>query len=200
VLASTRYGMLIGLPLAAATFALAEPIVLTLFGPRWEGAVPVVRLLAVAFVGTPLGLAFGPAYMATKRLDVSLKLAIPQGILLVILLALFVHDGITAAAACQAGVRVLFGAVGVVVAVRVLGLRPRELWDVSWPALVATAGMLAVVVPLVLVIDSAPLALVLGGLTGAAVYAALAWLLAGRALRALWGLAVRRERAPVAEL
>jgi hypothetical protein len=60
--------------------------------------------------------------------------------------------------------------------------------------------MLAAVVPLDLALDSAPVALVVGGLTGAAVYAALAWLLARRALRTLWALAIRRERGPVAEL
>ena len=189
LIATSRYSMLIMLPLAVALFTLAHPLVLALFGPRWLGAVPVVRILSIAFMTGPTGQVSGNAFMATRRVDVMLKLAIPQGILLIVLLAIFGHHGIAAVAGCQAVVRSLFALIGLYVSTRVLGLRASELWSASWPAIAASAGMAAVMVPLERAIHAPWGALVACGVLGGATYAALAWLFARDALRDLWALA-----------
>jgi O-antigen/teichoic acid export membrane protein len=195
LIATSRYSMLLMLPLAAALFVLAGPVVAALFGPRWHAAVPVVRILSVGFMGGPLGQVSGNAFLATKRVGVMLWLAVPQGILLVTLLAIFVHRGIAAVAACQAGTRLLFAAIALVVAIRVFDLSPRALWQASLPAIVGTAGMVAVIVPLERAIHSPWPALLACSLLGGAVYLGLVWLFARDSLRALWAMA--RPRASV---
>ena len=189
VITAFRYAMLAGLPLAVGVIVLADPLVLALFGPRWSEAAPVIQVLGIAYLGSPISQVTGSAYKAIKRVDVLIKLAALQLPLLVGLLAIFVDDGIVAVAGCQAGVRVLFISIGVYVAIRVLGLSARELWNAAWPAIVAGAGMAAVLVPLERAITSPWPAVVAGCTVGAAVYLGLSWLLAPEPLRSLWGLA-----------
>ena len=195
LIATSRYSMLLMLPLAAALFVLAGPLVAALFGPRWHAAVPVVRILSVGFMGGPLSQVSGNAFLATRRVGVMLRLAVPQAILLVTLIAIFVDHGIAAVAACQAGTRVLFAAIALVVAIRVFDLSPRELWNASLPAIVATAGMVAVIVPLEHAIHSPWPALLACSLVGGTAYLGLVWLFARDSLRALWAMA--RPRASV---
>ena len=128
-------------PIAAALITLADPLVLAFFGRRWSEAAAVVQILAVGFLAGPLAQMTASAYMATRRVDVMLKLAVPQGLLLVVLIAIFVDDGIAAVAGCQAAARLVFVPIGVYVSTRVLGLRVRGLWSAAWPPLLAAAGM-----------------------------------------------------------
>ena len=112
VIATCRYTLLLGFPIAVALITLAHPLVSALFGSRWRGAAPVIQILTVAFVGLPVSRVMGSAYLATKRVDVLLKLAVPQGLLLVALLAIFTKHGIAAAAGCQAVARGTFVPIG----------------------------------------------------------------------------------------
>ena len=189
LIATSRYSMLIMLPLAVALFTLAHPLVLALFGPRWLGAVPVVRILSIAFMTGPTGQVSGNAFMATRRVDVMLKLAIPQGILLIVLLAIFGHRGIAAVAGCQAVGQVAVRAdrplrlhararpAGERALERVLAGDRRQRRDGGRdrPARARDPRALG--------------ALAACGVLGGATYAALAWLFARDALRDLWALA-----------
>ena len=196
VLTTSRYAMLFGLPVAVLAITLAQPLVLALFGPRWRDAVPVIQLLSIGFAAGPLGQVIGAAFMATRRVDVMVKLAVPQGLLLLALVAVVVSHGIVAVAGCQAAVRVIVVAAGMVVSTRVLGLRTRELWSVTWPAMIAAGGMAAVIVPVERAIVSPWVALVTSVALGGTVYVGLAWLLARDAVSSLWTLA-RGARVPV---
>lgn len=189
MITASRYTVLLGLPIAVAMIALADPLVLALFGHRWHDAVPVIQLLSVGFVGTTIGQVIGNAYMAARRVDVMVKLALPQALLLIVLIAIFVHHGIAAVAGCQAAVRITFVAIGVYVSTRVLGLRARALWSAVWPPLAAAAGMAVVIVALEHMITSPWPTVLISSALGGAVYLGLAWLLAGDALPALWRLA-----------
>lgn len=188
VMAASRYALLLGIPVTVALIVLAHPLVLALFGRRWHEAAPVIQILGVGFLGWPTGQVVGSAYMAAGRVGVMVKLAVPQGIMLVALIAIFVHDGLVAVAWCQAAVRVTFVAIGVYVSTRVLGLRARELWRVSWPPAAAAAGMAAVILPLHGMLASPWPSLLASTVAGAVVYIGLARVLAGDALPGLWAL------------
>ena len=200
VIATCRYTFLLGFPIAVALITLAHPLVSALFGSRWRGAAPVIQILTIAFVGLPMSRVMGSAYLATKRVDVLLKLAVPQGLLLVALLAIFTKHGIAAAAGCQAVARGAFIPIGLYVSTRVLGLRLRELWGAFWPAVLASAGMAAVILPIERSITSPWAALGISCVVGGAVYLGLAWLLAAESLRQLWRLArARGVRSQIAQ-
>ena len=188
-LTAIRYLALITVPAGVVLVTLADPLVLVLFGHRWAGAVPVVQLLSIAFVATPIGQVAGNAYLATKRVSVMVRLAVPQGILLVTLIAIFVNRGYVAVAACQAGVRVLFVAIGVFVSTRVIGFRLRELWQATWAPLLAAAGMSAVTLSTAATIQSPLPCLIVGCLLGLTTYVALIALVARNLPGELWRLA-----------
>lgn len=192
LLRASQYALLVALPVAVALITLADPLVLALFGARWRPAAAVIQLLSIGFVGWPLGQVAGSAYQATKRVDVMVKLAVPQGVLLVAALVIFVHDGIAAVAACQAVVRVAFVVIGVYVSTRILELRLRDLFAVGWPAAIAAAGMAAVIIPLEHAITSPWPALLVCSILGGGVYLGLAWTLAGDAIPSLLRLVVAR--------
>ena len=192
MVAAMRYGFLLAVPIGVALIALAHPLVLALFGARWRAAIPVVQILAIGFFASPVAQVTGSAYMARKRIDVMLMMAVPQGILLVALIAIFVDRGIAAVAACQAGARLAFTPINLYVARRVLGLPMSGVWRAAWPPIAAAAGMAAVIVPLEHAISSPWPALLVSAAAGAAVYIGLAWVFAGDALSSIW--AVARDR------
>jgi O-antigen/teichoic acid export membrane protein len=188
VVVAFRYALLVGVPISVTLIALADPIVLAFFGPRWRDAAPVMQLLSLAYLGSPVAVT-ASAYYASRRVDVMVKIAVPQGLLLVALLAVFVDHGIVAVAGCQAAVRGLFVPIGLYVSTRVLGLRARDLWAAAWPALVAGAGMAAVLVAVERAIASPWPALLAGCPLGGAVYLGLVRLFAPDALPGLLRLA-----------
>jgi PST family polysaccharide transporter len=188
VISVSQYSLLLSVPVAVALVILADPVVLALFGRRWGQAASIIRIISVAFVGVPVGVAVGSAFRATKRVGVMLKLAVPQGILLVVAVAVFVPFGIKAVAWCQAAVRELFVAISIAVSMRVLGIRARELGRAARPAVLASAGMALVMLPLEEAISSPWYAIVVCCAAGGTVYLALAWLLAGDAIPTAWRL------------
>jgi PST family polysaccharide transporter len=184
-LAATRYVALVALPIVVILLTLADPLVFVLFGPRWHAAARVIQVLSIGFAGWPLGQVAGNAYLATRRVDVMIKLAVPQGILLVALIAVFVHDGIVAVAICQTAVRVVFVAIGIYVSTRILHFRRAELWRAVRPPLLAASAMGAGIVVLSQFVHAPGPRVVAGCLVGGAIYAAVAWLLAADVVKEL---------------
>jgi PST family polysaccharide transporter len=184
-LLSLRYTLMLALPVAAALTVLAEPVVLTLFGSQWERSVPAMQLLTLYAFAVTVGIPAGTAYKAIGRAGVLLALGIPRTILLVGAVAIFVNEGIVAVAACMAGVTLLFAAIGLALAMRLLAVGPRSVWSAAWPLVVASAAMAAVMLPLDRAIEPHWLTLVSAGLLGGAVYVALLWALARDALEHL---------------
>ncbi len=56
-------------PIATGFFVAARPLVLTLFGARWTGAIPIVQILAFAAVAQAVGTTAGVIYQARGRSD-----------------------------------------------------------------------------------------------------------------------------------
>lgn len=177
-LASLRYTLMLGLPLAALLAVLAEPIVLSVFGSKWESSVDPMRILTLYALGVTLGIPAGSAYKAVGRADVLLKLALPRAALAITAIALVVNDGIAAVAAAQAGVACLFALIGIVLASRLLSVGGRAIWREIWPTLIASAGLAAAALGVDALLGSPLAAALAGAAAGGLVYAALMWLLA----------------------
>ena len=178
-LTATRSVAALTLPVAVLLLILADPLVAVLFGRRWHEAARVVQILSIGFAGWPIGQVAGSAFKATRRIDVMVKLAVPQGVILVVLIAVFVRQGLVAVAACQSAVRLVFVLIGMYVSTTVLGFRGRDLWGAIWPALAAAAGLAIVTFAVGQVVHPPLLRLVVSTVCGGAVYVALTGLLAG---------------------
>jgi PST family polysaccharide transporter len=172
-LVALRYLVMISLPLAVGMAILAEPLVLALFGDKWEGAIGPMQVLTVYAFGVAVGIPAGSAYKAIGRADVLLKLAVPRSALLIAAVALFVDNGIVAVAASHAAVAGLFSIIGLLLASRLLAVELRGIVRAIWPSLVAAAGMAVGLLLVRSVIGSPWPQLIAAGLVGGGLYLAL---------------------------
>jgi O-antigen/teichoic acid export membrane protein len=189
-LLSLRYTLMIALPMAAALAVMAEPFVLALFGDQWERSVPAMRVLTLYALAVAVSIPGGTVFKATGRAGVLLAISVPEAVVLLVALRIFVDDGIVAVAAVMASVLGLFALVSTIAGMIALRVGPRALWSAVWPPLVATAGMAAVLFPIERAIDSPWPALIAGGLAGSAVYLGLLWVVARDALLRLRDMAL----------
>ncbi|HEX2016533.1 MAG TPA: lipopolysaccharide biosynthesis protein [Solirubrobacteraceae bacterium] len=192
---SLRYTLIVGVGLSVGLAVLAEPFLLALFGPKWGGSVTAMRVLSVFALAVTVGIPAGTVYKAIGRADIVLKMAIPRLILLVPLLALFVDQGIVAAALCQAGVAVAGDLFGIALASRLLSVPARVLWLNARPAVLAALGAGVGMWIVQHTIHTAWLALVVGVSEGVTVYLGLIFVLAPEVLDTLIG-ALRRTATP----
>jgi O-antigen/teichoic acid export membrane protein len=184
-LVSVRYAAVVALPLAAGLAALAEPLVLALFGDAWRGAIPAMRVLSLYGLGVAVGIPAGIAYKATGQAGILLKLALPRTALVVASIAVFVDQGIVAVAACQASVAALFALIGMVIASRMLRVRPAQLAAATLPAAVAAGAMGAVALGIATLLDPPWASLLIASPAAAVTYVGLLWLVAPATVRDL---------------
>lgn len=195
-LTSLRYGLMIGLPLAVGLAVLAEPVTLALFGDKWRAAAPAMQVMALWTLMWPINIMIGTAYKSLGRADILLKIAIPQALALVPAVLIFVHDGIVAVAACQAGVTIAFTLLAAGIATRILDVTVRDMLVACRPAILASAGLGAALFVVHRLIEQPWPALVTGIVVGAAVYIALLWLVARDTLERLRATAFPRAPRP----
>jgi len=178
VVSSLRYGLMVGLPLTVGLVVLAEPVTLALFGEKWHDAAAAMRVMAVWTLMAPIAIIVGTSYKAMGRPDIVLKLAIPQGVLLVGSVLLVADEGIVAVAAWRAAIALAFTTLSMIIATRVHAIRARDYLRAAWPAAAATAALAAVVVPVERLIDGAWPALLAGVGAGGVAYLGTLWLVA----------------------
>ena len=204
----TRGVCLVALPVSALTWALAEPLVLTLYGGVWTDSVPVLRVLAV----------YGAMFVVVSLLS-NLMVGSGRSAQTLVIQLVWIST-LVPAIALGAAVSGLRGAawahvviiVVVVVPLYLRGVRPLVLAGtravVRGAAPPLAAALVAAMAALLVgrVPDSAPLALLAGSLVGGVVYV----LVAARMLAdflpldrlgplgaaVLW-VAARQERLPV---
>ena len=144
----------VALPLAVGLAVLAEPFVRALFGEQWLGAVDAMRVLAAFGLTTALNVPAGSAYKATGRAGALLALSIPRGLALVGALILFADDGLVAVALCQTLTSLVMAVAAMVLAGRLLGVRPAAFAHALWAPVVASAALAAVLLGVDAILDS----------------------------------------------
>lgn len=106
-LVSLRYVSLLAGPMAIGLFALAEPLIVTLFGDAWRPAIPVLRALAVYAGLRALGSQTGEILKATGRPGLLAALGVAKAALIVPALLIASRWGLVAIAVAVASVCVL---------------------------------------------------------------------------------------------
>jgi PST family polysaccharide transporter len=191
-LRTLHLGAFISLPFGFGIAALAGPIVLTLFGERWEPAIVPLALIGIwagitALTGMP-----GSVFKALGRSGLLTATAIVQVALTLPALWVAAHHSIEAVAATHVGVRLVNLLLSTFIVSRLL--------ETAWilavvamlPALALAVVTAAAVYPLTLLLPP-PVALVVGAITGLAVYLGLLRLFRPDDFRAL-GQALDRGR------
>jgi O-antigen/teichoic acid export membrane protein len=141
---SIRLLALVVVPVGFGMAALAEEVVTLLYGTQWLAMIPLLQIIAVAGAVRAVFSATAPIYNATNR--VSLAFAVSVFSTAVFFASIFVGSQWG-----SRGIAWAFLAASVtspltaVVAFRLIGLRARDVFAVSFPALLAGATMWLVV-------------------------------------------------------
>lgn len=162
---------LVAFPLGFGMAALAQPLVLVLYGHKWEPSVVPLALVAVwTSFAAVAGLA-GAAFKALGRARLLTVMAMVEAGLTIPTLWFVAPHGINAVAAALVVIKVAYLVIQSVVVKRVIGIGGLAQAVDTVRGFAAAALMAAVVYPLGRAV-SPPVALALGIPTGAAVYLA----------------------------
>lgn len=181
-LKAARIVMLIAAPFCLGLAATAEPMILTVLGAKWAGAVPLVRIVALAMPALAMQILFSPAATALGQPGVQVKVSACGAVIMPVafLIGILTQGGaIGLASAWAVGAPLLMLATAML-AMPVIGVNARGLIRAVAPGLGAGIVMALVVAMLDRAFDLGAPALRLGMLVavGGAVYAALVLLFA----------------------
>lgn len=193
---ATRIIMVAALPFYFGLAATAEPLVLTMLGPKWAESVPVVHLLAFAMPFMTMQVLFTPACDARGRPGIGVRNGAVGALLLAAAFAIGVRWGPVGLAIGWIAAYPLYLGISAWRALPVIGANVRDLAEAIAAPLLASVAM-ALIVALV---DHAlpplapPFRLAILATTGVAAYGAWLALFARQTVRDIVGL-VRMRRA-----
>lgn len=171
-LTAIRYVAAITLPSAIGIAMLSKEIVLVFFGPAWIAASPILAALAVHTAIRALSTTEGDVLKASGKANILARLSFAKAILLVPALLFAAQYSATAVALALGGVAAVTAFVNVLVSIRIIGVRLREVARAYMPPATAGAIMAVALVPWLRWSDGfpAPVALFGGVALGAIVY------------------------------
>ncbi|HYE35592.1 lipopolysaccharide biosynthesis protein [Methylocaldum sp.] len=178
-LSVTQYVQVFIVPISLGLIMTAEPIVFVLLGSQWLDAIPVLRLLPIAFLIFSIGTTAGDVYKAIGRPDLLLKMGVLHIIVLIPSVLIGVQYQLVGVALGLIATAVLIKIVHLFVIIRVIGVTVSELMRALRPAFVGGTALTIVTTPLVYGISDLPplMQLLIAGVTGAATYVGTLWLL-----------------------
>jgi O-antigen/teichoic acid export membrane protein len=199
-LKAVRLILLIALPFYFGLAATAEPLVLTVMGPKWAETIPLVRVLAFAMPFMTVQILFQPATNALGRAGIALKVAMAGAALMTICFLVGVRFGIAGMAWATLAGFPLLALVTASMSLPAIGASFAGLARAAAPGLLASAAMGAAVAGLdaLLPAMAAPARLGLLVPFGAATYAALLFAFARPLVDDVLGLVRRRSPPPAA--
>ncbi|HUP50650.1 MAG TPA: lipopolysaccharide biosynthesis protein [Thermoanaerobaculia bacterium] len=142
-LRALEYVSFVTIPLAAGLFVAAEPIVLVFFGPRWEGAIPLLRWLALYTGIRSIGTHAGDVLKATGRSGLLAGLGVIKAAILVPSLIVAGRFGVEAVAMTMVVVTAATSALNIAVVQRILRFSFARVVRAVRTGVVAGAGLVA---------------------------------------------------------
>lgn len=172
MLTALRLLTLFGFPTGIGLALVARDAVPVLLSQQWAPAVPATALLALAAGVHAIGFASGDIFPALGRPGLLLRLDVAFALAEVAAFLVLVRHGITAVAAVHAVSAVVYTAIRLVVANRLVGTSWRDCARAMTPALAVSVGVLALALPVRLVLEPGAgslVATVAAGVAGGAV-------------------------------
>ena len=163
-------------PMMAGMIAVAEPMVRLLLTDQYLPAIPMLRLLCIAYATWPLHVANLQAINALGRSEIFLKLEIIKKIVNVIALIISIPHGIYVMVAMRAVTDFVCTFINAYPNKKLLNYSFFEQWKDVFPSLLLSAVMCAIVYGVQFIVSGLLLTLVVQIIVGVVVYAGLAWL------------------------
>lgn len=147
-LKALEYVSFVTVPMAAGLFVAARPLVLLLFGPKWEGAIPLLQWLAVYTGVRSLGSHAGDVLKATGRPGLLAGLGVIKAAVLLPSLVFAARFGVEAVAMTLAVVTAFTSALNIAVVQRILQFRAWRVAMALRTSLTAGAALVIAGLPL----------------------------------------------------
>lgn len=194
---SVRVIFAAAMPFSLGLAGTAEPLVLTVLGPKWAEAAPIVRLLALAMPMMTLQVLFSPVCDALGRPDIGVRNGAVGGTVLFAAFLVGVRWGGEGLATAWILAYPIYLGVSCRRALPVIGVRGREVAAAILPSALAGVAMAAVVTALDAALPAlaTPVRLAMLVATGGLVYAAWLAVFARARLDELAALVGRRRLA-----
>jgi PST family polysaccharide transporter len=143
----TRYSALVVVPILTGLMLIADPLILLIYGVKWMPAVPVLRVLCLAGIGSALSVLTDSPLLALGRADWTLKLNVSWVVLIAVGVACVIGlgGGLQAAAWVVTVAAVVQCALRHIVTARLCRAAFREVGVAILPAAAATGLMAGVV-------------------------------------------------------
>lgn len=145
---AVRLVMLIALPFYMGLAATAEPLVLTVLGPKWAETIPLIRLLALAMPFMALQILFAPANNALGHPGVTVRVAISGAIIMPLAFLVAVRFGNQGLAAAWLLTFPALTAITIAWSRPTIGFSLAELGRAVAPGLLASGAMALIVLSL----------------------------------------------------
>ena len=160
-------------PAAVGLIALAEPIVVMLFGPQWTASIPAVQALAAVACLRAIGTPGGDLLKASGRPGALVVLAVVKAVLLVPALLFGAPYGLAAVAVAVLAVTVITAISDTAAACVVTGTPARVVMAALRPAAVAGSAVAAALLIVDAIVGAvpAPVHVAAGGIAGAVCWA-----------------------------
>jgi len=155
---SVRLVLFVALPFYAGMAITAEPLVLTVLGPHWAEAVPIVRWLACAMPFVTVQILFAPVTNALGRPRLAVHGSIAGAIIMPTAFAIAVTVGSGPEAMARAWLFAfpLLMLVTAAISLPAIGLPVAAFVRAIRPPLLAVAGMIALLLPVAALLPPAP--------------------------------------------
>jgi PST family polysaccharide transporter len=140
-LSGVLFSSMVALPVAAGLAGAADIVIRVLYGPGWEPAVPVLRLLAIVAVAQVVGATVGPIFLATGRTDRLLLWGIVSSVVIVASFIVGLPFGITGVAAAYAVASAALFLPSLAVGLPLIGVRVADLLRRMAPEFVAAVAV-----------------------------------------------------------
>lgn len=99
-LRSTRSIALITFPVMTGLFVVANPFILSIYGAKWAGVIPILKILCLIGVVQSVGTTVGWIYTSQGRTDIMFKWGIFSGVVRAILFVIGLRWGVIGVALC----------------------------------------------------------------------------------------------------
>lgn len=194
-LTSARITMFVALPLYFGMAAVADPLVQTLFGPKWVGMAPLVQGLALAMPFFALQIIHSPATNALGKASVYLRTSIAGAIIMPIAFTVGIFYGVTGLVAAWWVAAPALLIVTMLLTLPQIGLSVGDLLRAIAPTFLAALCMGAVVAFLEYELNTlpAPMELALLVAVGASIYLGLLWRYARPLIEQLYALLTQKQ-------
>jgi len=168
---------LVTFPMMVGLWVVAEPFVLSVFGPKWALAVPLIKILAPIGMVQSVAATVGAIYQAKGRTDVMFRWGGALGVILVAAFAVGLRWGIIGVAVAYAVATMIIAAPSFAIPFRFIGLRLGDLAATLSRPLIGSLLMAAVVLAIrtALVHATNLVALQVLVATGAVTYILVSW-------------------------